>query len=224
MTEPDELQQFVYSLSHDMSAPIRAMVQFSQLINQRCADKLEDREKYWLDLMVQNGQHAQKMLDSLLIYSRLKSQEPDYVSFSLLSLAEEVSDRLQRRHGSAQITVKGEDRVIRGPKEHWEIYLQAVLSNALLFQPADNDHVARINVDIAITDDKTRCAIADNGIGVREEKRDDMVLPFKRFHAESDYPGIGMGLTFCDRIIRMQRGVLTFSESALGGLCVTASV
>lgn len=222
-----DFQQFIYSLSHDMGAPLRAVVQFSQMLDSQLAEKLDPKERYWLELINQNGRRAQDMIEGLLAYSRLTTQKPFTSQFSfneLLSLvAKQVGANFKAQQ--AQFHFPTENHRYTGPLEHWELFFHSVLKNALFYQPNTLGHTPQVVVEIDQADDKLTISIHDNGIGVDPSKFNELVKPYRRLNAEKEYPnGLGMGLTHCERIIDLLDGDLQFSQSHMGGLCVTCTV
>jgi light-regulated signal transduction histidine kinase (bacteriophytochrome) len=93
-----------------------------------------------------------------------------------------------------------------------------LLQNALRFHPKDPEHVIQIKVIFESEGSSQMITIEDNGIGVSETQREEMLRPFKRLNNVEDYPGLGMGLTYCRYITEIHGAALAFKESNGGGL------
>ena len=225
----DAVQKLVYGISHDLGAPLRAIVQFSRLLEQRLDQQLDDKARYWLRLIHDGGSRAQDMIDALLRYSRLSTRMSKPARFSLHDLALAVIDEQINRHRHAFPDCTEPDYAITstlpqtiGVREHWHLLLSCIIENALLFQPKDQpNHIPRLQISCDCADGKVRIAIEDNGIGVAEDRLADITRPFLREQREEDYPGLGMGLSYCERIAQLHGAHLAFDLSSLGGLAVT---
>lgn len=222
MNQPDDLQKFVYALSHDMGAPLRAVAQFSGLIERHVRDKLDEKEAFWLELIRDNADQAQKMLDALLTYSRLSTKASPHQTFSLLDLTQQVVDAYRQRLDASggHITIDNTLPTVEGSVDQWRFMLRCLIDNALYFQPQEEPHCPQVLIRNSATDREICLAVEDNGIGVAETQWDDIVLPFKRLQDQRLYPSVGMGLTYCEKICQLHGKKLSFELSSLGGLTV----
>lgn len=216
------IQKMVHGISHDMSAPLRAVVQFSQMLKNRVGDTLGEKEAYWLQLIEDSGCHAQKMIEALLVYSRLTTQRSPDSQFSMKKPLEQaianLNDIVQSK--SAIIEIDGDWPEYTGCEEQWVMYFNCIIHNALLYQKKDDEYVPKIHIQCLQTDKKIRICIDDNGLGVRENLLEVLTTPFKRMQSDKDYPGIGMGLSYCEQIADLHGGEIQFEQSPLGGLSV----
>ncbi|WP_027859588.1 sensor histidine kinase [Marinobacterium jannaschii] len=218
----DDLQKLVYGLSHDMGAPLRAVVQFSQLIGRRLDGRLDEKEQYWLALIQENGERAQQMIDALLVFSRLQSQRQPDSSFSLARLIDSVLQKLGRHYDISVVKIGHvELPEVTGCYGHWQLLLENVLKNALQYHPPEAGHQPQVVLQCLQHQETIQVSVEDNGIGVSDTALELLVTPFKRLQSGHDYEGIGMGLTFCERIVRLNDGALLFAHSPQGGLAVT---
>lgn len=218
--------KLVHGISHDMSAPLRAVVQLTQMLKKRVGDKLDEKETYWLQLIEDSGCHAQKMIEALLVYSRLgNNNEPEsefLLKESIEKIIHEQNDQIQKI--SAEVRIEGDWPLISGNEARWQQYFSHIVSNALLYQPKQADHKPVVIIRGTPTNTGFTITVEDNGIGVTENLWPVLTTPFKRMQSDTDYPGIGMGLTYCDRIAELNGTDLTFGLSALGGLAVTSRI
>lgn len=216
------VQKMVFGISHDMSAPLRSVVQFSQLLKNRVGDKLDEKEIYWLQLIEEGGIQAQKMIDALLCYSRLSTNRQPDTTFQLNKPLEDTIATLDGliQQQSASINFEGEWPEYTGCEEHMALFFNYLIHNALLYQPKEKDHKPLINISCTQTNGKLQIRIEDNGIGVQETLHSAITTPFKRMQSNADYAGIGMGLTYCERISELNGASMKIEKSSLGGLAV----
>ena len=215
-------QKLVYGITHDMGAPLRSVVQFAGMLEKRLGDRLDERESYWLKLILDGGEKAQAMLDALLRYSRLTTEPGSRERFPLRAVLDDTLETLAERieSASARVEIVGELPEITSHARHWQVLFYNLLDNALKFRLKNLEQPPIIQVNCEVDGDRLRLVIADNGIGVRPEQRDLITVPFKRLHAEQDYPGLGMGLAYCERIAQLHDGRLDPADSPLGGLAI----
>lgn len=214
----DQLQSLVYGISHSLGAPLRGITQFSQLLQQTANDKLNDKEQYWFELVQKNGETAQQMIGALLIFSRLASQRSPDREFLPGELTAQVQKKLTGFTESAEIVVSDCEDGISGCYEHWSLLVQQLMQNAVLYHPKESSHRPLVHVTWTVKQGELVLRVDDNGLGVSPSAIEHLTSPFKRLQTENDYPGLGMGLTYCERIAQLQNGTLCFSQSELGGL------
>ena len=215
-----EIQQVVYSLSHDLSAPIRHINSFHGLLMDNYGDALPEQAKEWLGYIERSADKAGKMVMELLIYSRLCTSHDDEETFSLSELLENIiSDRQNDIDGkNARIDIDGHLPVIYGLKKQWAMALTALLDNALTFQPPNQPPL------VVFTYKDGALRVEDNGIGVENKYHKEMAKLFKCLNHQNQYPGTGMGLAHVERILGIHGGTLSFERSTLGGLAVVCSL
>ncbi len=218
-------KKIIYAISHDLGAPIRAVVQFSQLLSPRLKEKLDEKEAYWFEFILNGGLKAQEMLDSLLKYSRLSTHKKDEKVFNIKDTLDRVlyTRKATTEKLNAKIDIKNNIDTFLGDEDQWYLYFASVLENALLYQKTSDLQPPRIMFNLSQTDHSIEISIEDNGIGVSEKHYKDIVLPFKRLHSEEEYPGLGMGLSYCNEIAKQHCGYVNFELSSLGGLKVVFS-
>ena len=216
--EQETIQQMVYTLSHDLGSPLRTAAQFSELLQKRLADRLDDREAYWLQLIHEEAQRGQRMLNGLLDYSRLVTRRGEDMVFPLQDAIKDAWQGANGSHQNAQLNMSGDSLTLFAPYHYWYRYFAELFANSLKFQP--EGQTAQITVR---TDKETsfwQVEVADNGIGVDPKHWPELTRMYRRLNAPEDYPGVGMGLSLCERIIQLQKGELYFGASDPGGLLV----
>lgn len=219
------VDRLVRGICHDLGAPTRHIVQFSQMLN--CGQKgmLEsEKQLKWLSFINDSGMKTQKMLSSLNQLSLISSSLlPE--SINLEYVFGEVLDNLKlnnrERWQGVQITASDKWPIVDGIKSHWQMLFRYLLENAVLFHPKDETHKIKINVKCVQSDAVVFLIVEDNGIGLTESQFPDATKPFKRFNHVEEYEGVGMGLTYCDYISQLNNASIEFGHSELGGLQVT---
>ena len=222
------LEQFIYGVSHDLGAPVRHLVQFSDLFQKRAAGKLDEKELSWLKFIIEGGQRAQKMSESLLYLSRLASQHSKPDTCDVLALIEGEIGLLKNAHDSsiadaanrAEIRIEGTGGEFMLINSHWRTLVLQLVKNAVVFQPTTENHQPVVVLTLETSPSKLRLSVADNGIGVSPQNLPLLTTPFKRFNPEPDYPGLGVGLTYVAYIALLNGADLDFGRSSLGGLLV----
>lgn len=219
----EEFRQYAYSVSHDVSAPVRAMVEFSKLLSAEQAAALSADGKEYLSLIVENGQKLQAMMDGLLEYSRLNTQAkpPTKVDMNqLVRVTISELDDIIKRTGAV---IKTEELpMIHADTEQMKRLFHALIDNALKFQPSGNAPI--VNISAKKTSDGFEFRAADNGIGIAPAHHDSIFQLFKRLHADEEYRGVGMGLTLARKIAHRHGGTLACSANKPNGSVFTLTL
>ena len=221
------LESLLSGVCHDIGAPARHIVQFSQMLEQLDEGaSLDEKHRRWLSIVQQSGQEIQAMLGSLSLLSRLSKLAEKVTRLELSDLFERAWHH-HKVHTLApnrqlELTFEGAWPIIVGCHEHWYQLFSHLIENAIIFQPADPHHVIHVKVTCACDGADLTLSIEDNGIGASEHQCSQMCRAFKQLNHKEDYPtaGLGMGLTYCNYIAELNGGTLSLGESHLGGLCV----
>jgi len=206
-----ELEQFASVTSHDLQAPLATISMYAQLLEQRHAEELNGGRQL-VDGITAATVKARTLIRDLLEYSRAGRGE---LLNQPVETAEVVQESLEMLAGpiqqaGAQVIVDDLPVILGDPRKLRQVFLNLV-SNAVKF--CDDGPVVRISAEV---DGATAVfAIADNGIGMDPAKADRIFQPFQRLHGEDSYPGTGIGLAVCERIIE-QHGGRIWVESAPG--------
>ncbi|KZX54913.1 hypothetical protein A3709_07790 [Halioglobus sp. HI00S01] len=219
-SQTDIEQRLLYGLAHDMGAPLRSVVQFSGLLLDRLDSRLDDKERFWLKLVAENGARSQTMLAALLHYTKLASErqegQPIDVDQAIANVLSELQAKL--REAGAVVHSRASNQYITGDRAQFEELLKHLLNNALTYQRTGN--AAQIAISASSIANQFELLVEDNGIGVKPKDYEQISSPFSRLHGAEEYPGIGMGLAHCWRIVDLAGGHISFNHSALGGLAV----
>lgn len=199
-----EFEEYAYSVSHDLGAPVRAMVEFSSLLKNEYKPADEDSRVY-LSMIIENGRKLQEMMAGLLQYSRINTQAMplEKVDSGLLHEACCAAMRKQLDSAGAEVTADILPEIWADPEQMMQLFCQ-LIDNALKYQPEGN--VPRIEVSAQKDGDYWRFCVADNGIGIGLQHCERVFRLFQRLHTDEEYSGVGVGLTLAKKIIQRHHG------------------
>lgn len=201
----EELEQFAYVASHDLQEPLRMVSGYSQLLKRRYADQLDAEAQEFLDFAVGGVKHMQSLIQDLLAFSRLSTHGKPFAHVDLSDVMEQVKTNLQVtiQEAAARIDV-GALPTVRGDRTQLIQLLQNLTSNALKFRRLDASPRLRL---AAIRDGAFwQLSLSDNGIGIEPEYRERIFVIFQRLHTRETYPGTGIGLAICKKVVERHGG------------------
>ncbi len=201
-----ELQQFAYIASHDLQEPLRMVKSYVQLLERRYKDKLDADAGAFIDFAVDGVTRMQQLINDLLAYSRVDTKGKPFAPTDTKALYQEALDNLQAaiQESGAEITVEEGLPTVAGDAGQLRQIFQNLLSNALKFcQPGVPP---RIRVSTARQGDAWCVRVKDNGIGIDPQHVGRLFVLFQRLHTRDEYPGTGIGLAICKRIIERHGG------------------
>ncbi|MGE4352135.1 MAG: ATP-binding protein [Bdellovibrionales bacterium] len=210
------LQSFVYAVSHDLSAPLRALTSFSEIVKKRYGTALDDRGRSYLDFIQDGGQRAQEMMAGLLRFSRVYSQGGPPEECSLEKIVQKTLDKYADKLDACGTHLSVNPLpVILGDPLQLEQLIGILIDNALTYKHP------RLPLELQITATQTdthwQISVEDNGIGVPVECRERIFQIFKRLHTDEEFPGLGVGLAVAARITERHGGDMLVQSSPSGG-------
>ena len=209
-----ELEAFSYSVAHDLRTPLRAIDGFSQALLEDHADKLDDVGRRYLSRVRSSAQRMGMLIDDLLKLSRVTRTELNRAPTNLADLFRSSLEALQRLEPERRIeVVTTGDVVARGDPKLLAIVLDNLCGNAWKF--TSKRPAARIELGLRQAGTERVCFIADEGVGFDMTYASKLFGVFQRLHAESDFPGTGIGLATVQRIIT-RHGGRVWAEGAIG--------
>jgi signal transduction histidine kinase len=219
-----ELEQFAYVASHDLQEPLRKVASFCQLLERRYGDQLDDRGRQYIDFAVDGAKRLQVLINDLLAFSRVGRGNEARTELSL-------DQPLDAAIGAMDAAVEEKGAVIERPAELPEVMgdptllavlWQNLISNGIKFAVPDRAPVIKITFAEA-PDDMWQFCVADNGIGISPEFSDKIFIIFQRLHGRDAYPGTGIGLALCKRIVEHHGGEISLDPDYSGGtqICFT---
>ncbi len=201
-----ELEQFAYVASHDLQEPLRKVASFCQLLQRRYGGQLDERADQYIDFAVDGAKRMQGLINDLLAFSRVGriTRERTVVDLNqtVAQLVDSFSERIEE---TGATIVVGDMPSVRGEATLLSAAFQNLISNALKFRGQDAP-VVEINAER--DGDMWKFSVQDNGIGIEPEYADRIFVIFQRLHPKDAYPGTGIGLAMCRKIIEYHGGTI----------------
>lgn len=209
----EDLQQFAYVASHDLQEPLRAIVSFSQLLEDKYQDKIDKDGKEFIHFLTDGAKKMNTLIKDLLLYSRITTHAKpskltnleDIIKDALFNLQESIKE-------SGAIITYDEMPVLKVDRTQFIQLFQNLLSNAIKFRreepPKIHIGAKRINYEWLFT-------VKDNGIGIESKYFGKLFNIFYRLHTKEEYPGTGIGLPICKKIVQRYGGKI-WVESEFG--------
>ncbi len=209
----DELTQFAYVASHDLQAPLRKASAFAEQLQQRLGDGLDATSFDFLQRMGRSLDEMQNLIDALLALALVSSREAPPLDVDLSATAAEVVSDLEGVIADARASVRvGRLPVVKGDPRQLKQLLQNLLGNALKF--AAHGRPPRVRVrGRALNGGGVELVVEDDGIGFDMKFAERIFQPFQRLHARHEYPGSGMGLAICRRIVERGGGSIAVDSA-----------
>ena len=210
-----ELEQFAYVASHDLQEPLRKVTSFCQLLQRRYGGQLDERADQYIEFAVDGAKRMQVLINDLLAFSRVgrSAQELGPVPCDAALAGAEANLSAQIGQAGAVIEA-GPLPVVRGQLTLMTVVFQNLLSNALKFK---SERPPRIVVTAERDGAFWSFSVADNGIGIEPQYADRVFLIFQRLHDRAAYPGTGIGLAMCRKIIEYFGGRIWLDTGTADG-------
>jgi signal transduction histidine kinase len=200
-----ELEQFAYVASHDLAEPLRVMAGYADLLSRKYAGELDERADGYIAGITDGSERMRQLIDDLLAYSRAGRRELDMQPVDMGRLVATVTGDLAvaLREADAEVHADGLPTVTADPSQ-MRIVLQNLMANAVKFHSPDRP--PRVDVVADRDGDHWRFEVRDNGIGIEPRHTERIFRMFQRLHTREEYPGTGIGLALCQRVIERHGG------------------
>jgi len=209
-----DMESFIYSISHDLRAPIRTMAGFAKIIKEDYAGKLDAQGQDYLGRILKGSAKSTRLIDDLLRLSKISRQEIDRTGVNLSNKASKIVEELRETNHERNVEVVVQEGLTASADPRLiEIALTNLLGNAWKFTSKTEN--ARIEFASTQQGGKTVYHVRDNGAGFDTTYAEKMFLPFHRLHSESEFEGTGIGLTIVERIIHRHGGQV-YAEGEVG--------
>lgn len=210
----NELEAFLYSISHDLGAPLRAIQGFGRILLKKYSDILDETGKDYLVRMEAASRKIEGMVGELLQISRLSRAGMEIEDLDLSRIARRITDHLGKSDPERRVKfILAENVRAYGDEHLLTVVLEKLLGNAWKFTGKKKDAI--IEFGVLPHGDERIYFVRDNGIGFDMNHADRLFQPFQRLHDEREFPGSGVGLATVSRIIR-RFGGKTWAESEAG--------
>jgi light-regulated signal transduction histidine kinase (bacteriophytochrome) len=208
-----ELEQFAYVASHDLQEPLRMISSFAQLLAQEYRGKLDQEADEYIHYVVDGANRMQSLIQDLLSYSRVLSRGKPFEEVDLNQVLGEVHSSLQLliQENGAAIGHDSLPMIICDASQMSQLF-QNLISNSLKFR---RDELPLIQISARDEGEFWHFTVSDNGIGIEEQYFERIFKIFQRLHTKAEYPGTGIGLAVCQRIVE-KHGGRTWIESEPG--------
>jgi PAS domain S-box-containing protein len=199
-----ELEQFASIVSHDLREPLRTISGFLNLIRRKNRGQLTQEADEYINYAVEGADRLDRMIRDLLDYSRIQRQEITFQPTPLFDIWKRVAEnlRLLIEESGAHIT-HDPLPVVKGDASQLARLLQNLISNAITYCEGRKPE---IHLGVASQDDSWRISVQDNGIGIKPEHQERIFQIFQRLHTRKEYPGTGIGLAICQKIVERHGG------------------
>lgn len=210
-----ELAQFAYVASHDLQEPLRMITNYLQLLERRYGKQVGQEAHEFIAVAVDGAARMQQLIRDLLTYSRVGTRQVVRQPVDLQRILAQVLDNLQIaiQESQAQITAEPLPTLTVDPTQIGQLF-QNLVANAIKFRRIQPPAI-HIHSHHDLARQEWQFAVADNGMGIDPEAFDRIFLIFQRLHTRSEYPGTGIGLAICKKIVDRHGGRL-WVESVVG--------
>jgi light-regulated signal transduction histidine kinase (bacteriophytochrome) len=208
-----DLEQFAYTASHDLQEPLRAVVECLQLLQQGDTEQLDTRAQELIQHAIEGSVRMRTLINSLLAYARLGTHDNPFAPADCETVLQEALANLRMviEESGAVVTHDPLPTVWADATQLLQVF-QNLLGNALKFRGAKPP---AIHIGVTHTADAWVFAVRDNGIGIEPQYAERVFVIFQRLHTRAEYPGTGIGLALCKKIVERHGGRI-WVESELG--------
>lgn len=212
----EELEQFAYVASHDLQEPLRTVSGFAQLLAKRYQGKLDAEADEYIEFISTGVVRMKSLIEDLLTYSRVSRGRFREDTLDLNLALQNALSNLRAAVDSTQAVITAASLpTLRGDQRQMEQLFQNLIGNAIKFR-GDATPLIKISVERKGAD--WHFTLCDNGIGINPDSCERIFGLFQRLHTRDAYPGNGIGLTICKKIVELHRGRI-WAESTSPGTC-----
>ncbi|MGB9006431.1 MAG: ATP-binding protein, partial [Candidatus Aminicenantales bacterium] len=205
-----ELEQFASVASHDLQEPLRMVASYTQLLAQRYENRLDDKAKKYIDYAVDGAVRMQRLINDLLTYSRIGTRgNPLEPTDAHSALGEAIKNLAATIEENRAIITNDELPTVRADASQLVQVFQNLIANAIKFRGKD---IPRVHVSAQDHGREWVFSVRDNGIGIDPQYADRIFQIFQRLHTRQEYPGTGIGLAVCKRILERHGGRIWFES------------
>ncbi len=214
-----DLNQFAYSASHDLREPLRMVSSYVGLLENRYGPKLDQEAREFISFASEGSRRMQNLLQDLLEYTQIghesgRALAPVRSAEVVRSVLRDLDPAIRERRAIFDVDELPD---VLGQAAQVRQVFQNLLANALKYQRASES--PQISVSATVQEEEVTFRVRDNGIGIDPQYHRYIFGLFRRLHAQNQYPGTGMGLAICERVVE-QFGGRIWVESELGkGSC-----
>ncbi len=199
-----ELQQFVHVASHDLKEPLRMINSFVQLLQKSFERKLDADGEEYMRYVLEGARRIQRLIDDLLSYTRLGARSILLEPVPVQAVVEEALTNLKITLEETKAAVTcGPMPEVEADRTHLVLLFQNLIGNGVKF---NGGRKPKVHVGAREERDRWVFSVADNGIGIEPRYFDKIFVVFQRLHAREEYPGTGIGLALCKKVVEQHKG------------------
>jgi signal transduction histidine kinase len=200
----DELQQFAYVASHDLQEPLRTIASYVQLLAKRYRGKLDKDADDFINFAVDGAHRMQNLINDLLQYSRVGTQAKPFEITDCNEVLQQALYNLQLaiEEKGATITSDALPIIVGDPIQLTGVF-QNLIGNAIKFH---GEAAPFVHISAERRGEQWLFSVKDNGIGIAPQYADRIFIIFKRLHTAAEYPGTGVGLSICKKVVERHGG------------------
>ncbi len=216
MRDQRDLEEFAFVASHDLQEPIRMTKSYVDLFLSEYGDTLDENSKEYLGFVSEGASRMQRMVRGLLTFSQERYADLQLEEVDLGDVVEETLRNLKQKIPDSDTSIEyaGLPCVLVDPSSFGHVFSN-LIGNAIKFR--DPSRELRIKITAENLGTSTRISVADNGMGVAPEYATRIFGMFKRLHTHTAYPGSGIGLALCKRIVERHKGSIGVDSSRADG-------
>jgi len=199
-----ELEQFAYVASHDLQEPLRMVASYTQLLGRRYDAKFDADGREFMSYIVDGATRMKQLIEDLLAYSRVGTKGQDFRPVAVEAALRKALFNLRVSIEEAGAVVTYDPLpTVAGDEAQVVQLLQNLIGNALKFRSAS---VPRIHVGVSEMNSEYQIEVRDNGIGIEPQYYERIFMVFQRLHNKGEYPGTGIGLAICKKVVERHGG------------------
>jgi signal transduction histidine kinase len=203
-----ELESFAYSVSHDLRAPLRHLVGYSELLQKHAADALDDKSQRYVQIILESAKKMGNLIDDLLAFSRIGRTEARTTAVDLQQLVADVTFEIGAQANGRDISwTIGALPVCYGDRALLRVVFVNLISNAVKFSGTRPQTLVEIG-SVEGHGDKSEIFVRDNGVGFDMQYVDKLFGVFQRLHRTDEFEGTGIGLATVQRIVHRFGGTV----------------
>jgi light-regulated signal transduction histidine kinase (bacteriophytochrome) len=216
----EELERFAYVASHDLQEPLRNVANYAELLRQRYQGQMDATADRYIGYVVGGASRMSELIADLLAFSRVSSSREPFAAISMEAALEQAKANLEWAINQSNATIESDPLPeVQGDRAQLVQLLQNLLSNAIKFRSREAPNI-RIKAgrmqgaaDGGCSGPCWLISVSDNGIGIDPKYHAQIFELFKRLHRQEEYPGTGIGLAVCRRIVERHGGALTVNST-----------
>lgn len=207
-----DLEQFAYVASHDLQEPLRQISSFTQLLARRYVGKFDVDADDFIGFIVDGTRRMQDLINDILVYSRLRKRDENLVTVNCEVLFTEVIVSMQKMIDDAEVRIRHDELpTLIGDRMQLAQLFRNLISNSIKFRGSEPPS---IDITVKKQEEQWFFSFADNGIGIDPAYFERIFIVFQRLHSHAEFPGTGIGLAICKRVVENHGGKIWVESEA----------